>query len=293
LEQAATTKATEKSEEQKDLEALAQSLAAGELSSLRTVASLRGGRRERVFRLAREIDPTFNTAKIDRKIKMEELFTTGIEGRNVASFDTYWQHSGNVLDALDGLYQSGSPAFNMPMNWIRKNAAGDPNLQRFIVAIEPVKKEFESFLLNNRALYVEDRKEAAEFMDRNTGPKQMRAALEQMGKTAQDRFVAKNHQYKRVMEHDLVDPISPEGIASAARLGITAGVPQSSTSVDQPTVSAPPPGARPTAGIRGKATGLTPVTDGNGRPVGKNGKPVYYGKNGEPVFADGTPVPKG
>jgi hypothetical protein len=238
-----TQKATAKSEEDQAIEIAAKDIASGGLSTLRDVAGFRGTQRLKLFARIKELDPKFSTAELNRKIDMEKLFTTGVEGRNVASFDTYWQHSGNVLDVLDKFYQSGSPAFNKPMNWIRKNAAGDPNLQRFIVAIEPVKKEFELFLLNNRALYVEDRKEAAEFMDKNTGPEQMRAALEQMGKTAQDRFVAKNHQYKRVVGHDLENPISPEGIASAKRIGVAAGP--------------------PTAGLAGQATkpAMAPVVN--------------------------------
>ena len=220
LEKASVTKATEKSEEQKDLEALAQSLAAGELTSLRTVASMRGGRRERVFRLAREINPAFNTGEIERKINMEQSFTVGKDGIGLQSFDTFLQHAGEVTETLKGIEMTDSKLLNQSLNWWRRNMKGTPELARLETSLEPVAKEFESFLLNQRALYSDDRRKMDALLNPNQPLKVTMATLGQMGKTAKDRFAAMNQRYKRVMGQDLENPFSPEAIAGSSKIGM-------------------------------------------------------------------------
>lgn len=233
LEQAAATKASDKSEEQKDLEALAQSLAAGELTSLRTVASMRGGRRERVFRLAREIDPNFNTAEIDRKIKTEELFTLGPRGNDIRSFGTFLQHGGEAVETIKGIDLMSSKLANKTLNWWRANMTDSPELMRLQRSVEVVGIEFQKFLLGTQyALQKEDRERIKDFIKGDMPLKQMAATLNQMGRIADERMVEFNHQYKKVMKHDLQDPFSPEAMTGAEKMGVKLSIGGAS---EQPT----------------------------------------------------------
>ena len=226
MAKALTVKTADKSESDKAIEAVAQSLAAGDLSSIRDVSSFRGDQRIRIFARAKELNPRFSTGEINRKIKMEDSFTNGKDGQSLQSFGTFLEHAGELAESLKTVSQSSSPALNKPINWIRKNASGNPEYQRLLVAIEPVGKEFESFLLNQRALYVDDRKRIDVLMNGNSSPAQIMAALNQMGKTAKDRYTEMNHRYKRVMGQDLQNPFGEEAIAGAAKVGINLGTPQ-------------------------------------------------------------------
>jgi hypothetical protein len=98
--------------------------------------------------------------------------------------------------------------------------AGSPEFQTFITTLEPVRKEFESFLLGGRALYGEDRKAANVILSDNSAPSQIQAALKQMGHTATARYTETNYRYKKLMGHDIPEPFSPEAIQGAHSIGV-------------------------------------------------------------------------
>ncbi len=129
-----------------------------------------------------------------------------------------------MKNTISQINLTNSPWINKPLNWLRRNAAGDPNIQRYLVSLEPVKKEFESFLLNQKALYADDRIVANKLLDETLSPKQIEAALNQMGKTARDRFRAMNQRYKRVMGEDVEFAFSPEAEDAAKQIGIELGI---------------------------------------------------------------------
>jgi len=205
-------------------EELAQSLAKGDMTRIRDVMSLRssGGAMAalEVFKRAREINPKFSTSEIERKIKMESDFTTGKDGQNLQSFGIFLEHAGAASAALDSIQSTQARLMNKPINYLKKNVTGDPNFQAFMVSLEPVRKEFESFLLGGRALYADDRKAAEIILSDDSSPEQVKSALKQMGHTAKARFSEMNYRYKKTMGHDLQEPFSQEAIQSAGRLGI-------------------------------------------------------------------------
>jgi hypothetical protein len=214
------TVAAQKSEGEKAIEATAQSLANGDLTALRDVSSMRNDARARIYARVKELNPNFSTSEVDRKITTLKSFTDGKDGQAIQSFDTFLQHAGEVTETLKGVEQSNTPAFNKPMNWWKKNMAGSPEYQRLITSIEPVGKEFEKFLLNGAALYQDDRKKIDTLLSGDSSPAQILAALNQMGKTAQDRYGAMNQRYKRVMGSDIENPFSEDAISGAQKIGV-------------------------------------------------------------------------
>lgn len=208
---------------EEDLESLAQSLAKGELTRLRDVVSLRAsnaGSALRVFSRARQLNPKFSTAEIERKIRMESDFTAGKDGQNLQSFGIFLEHAAAASEAIQRVRQTNSPLVNRPINWWKKNVSGDPTFQSFMVSLEPVRKEFEQFLLGGRALYAEDRRAAETILNDNSTMAQVQAALKQMGHTAKARYSEMNYRYKRMMGKDIEDPFSPEAIEAASKLGV-------------------------------------------------------------------------
>jgi hypothetical protein len=205
------------------IETAAQSLASGDLTRLKDIASLRGDQRLLIYNRAKQLNPQFSTADVDRKIKMEDSFTNGKDGQNLQSFGTFLEHAGTASDTVNNYRNTGSPLINKPLNWISNHVAGDPNFQQFTASLEPVRKEFEGFLLGGHALYGDDRKAAETILSDSSSPAQIQAALKQMGHTVKARFNEANFRYQRTMGHPLENVLSPEALSGAQKIGISLG----------------------------------------------------------------------
>jgi hypothetical protein len=213
----------EKSKVQLDQGAIvrtAQALASGDLTRLKDIASLRGDQRLQIYDLAKQINPNFNTAEVDRKIKNEDYYANGKGAQNLQSFGTFLEHGGAASDAVNAIRLSNTPIINKPLNWWKQNLSGDPNYTNLVGSLEPVRKEFEGFLLGGRALYGDDRKAAETILSDNSSPAQIQQALKTMGHTAEARFNEENYRYKKVSGHDLVDPFSAEAVQGAQKIGV-------------------------------------------------------------------------
>lgn len=211
---------------EKAIEAAAQSLAGGDLTSLKNIASMRGEDRLLIYNRAKELNPKFSPNTTDRMIKMVDEYTTGKIGDQLQSFGTFLEHAGAAKDAADGIYNSSVPSFNKPLNWWKKNLAGDANYQQFVTALEPVRKEFEGFLLGGRALYGDDRKNAEIILNENSSPAQINAALKQMGHTVQARYNELDHRFQNTVHKTIgetIGPISNEALEGAKKIGVTMG----------------------------------------------------------------------
>lgn len=239
---------------QEAIEAAAKALAGGDLTRLKDIASMRGDQRLLIFNRAKELNPKFSPNTTDRMIKMIDEYTTGKVGDQLQSFGTFLEHAGAAKDAADSIYNSSVPAFNKPLNWWKEHLSGDANYQQFVTALEPVRKEFEGFLLGGRALYGDDRKNAEIILSENSSPAQINAALKQMGHTVQARYNELDHRFQNTIHKpisEVVGPISNEAKQGADKIGAKIG----GVEAGAPVAEAPKP-------PEGKST----VYDLNGQP---------------------------
>lgn len=129
----------------------------------------------------------------------------------IVSFNTLLYHIGDASEGIDEIRNTKSPLINKPMNWLKANALGDPNVSNLVQRMEPVKKEFESFLLNNRALYAEDRAAVDKILNENQSPAQMQEAMKQFAHTAALRLGTQNDAYRRSSRgKDIPDLVNPQ-----------------------------------------------------------------------------------
>jgi hypothetical protein len=203
------------------IERTAQSLASGDLTRLRDIASLRGDQRLKIYDRAKQINPKFDTSTVDRKIKNEDYYANGKGADSLRSFGTFLEHTGGAMDAVASIRLSNSPAINKPLNWWRANMSGSPELVRLEAAIEPAKKEYESFLLGGHALEQDDRKAADRILNPGKfSPAMLEEGLKTIAHVAKARFTEENYRYKRISGHDLENPFSPEAIEGARKVGM-------------------------------------------------------------------------
>jgi hypothetical protein len=230
-----------------------EALGHGELTRLKDIASLRGDQRLQIYDIAKRVNPNFNLSEVDRQIKNEDYYANGKGADSLRSFNTFLEHGGAASDAVNQIRLSGVPAINKPLNWWREHMSGDPALTQLIGSIEPVRKEFEGFLLGGHALSVDDRRAANVILSDNSSPAQIQAALKTMGHTAAARANEENFRYKKVSKHDLEGAFSPEAIEGARKIG---------TSLDfgsSPAPATATPGGAPTAAAPRAAAAAPPL----------------------------------
>jgi hypothetical protein len=203
-----------------EIETAAKALAAGDLTSLSDVASFRGDQKLRVFQRAKAINPNFNTKDVKIKLDTQDLFTKGKQGDQIQSFNTFLDHAGDAARASGEFRRVGSPLINRPLNWLAKNATNDQTYQTFVTALEPVRKEYETFLEGGHALTESDKKAGDVLLSDASTPAQIESALKQMGKTAFFRLSEANSRYKRVMGVDFPDMLGEGAKNSASILGL-------------------------------------------------------------------------
>lgn len=215
----------------------ARALAEGDMTRIKDVTSLRGNERMILYARAKKINPNFNPAETDRKIKMLDYYANGKGANNLQSFNIFLEHGGQAAEAINQISLTQSKLLNKPLNWWRKNVSGNPAYVNLIGALEPVRKEFEGFLLGGRALYAEDRKSAETILSDDSSPAQIAAALKRMAHTAQARANEENYRYKKVIGKDMEDLYSPEAIAGAQKMGVAPATGKSSGAT--PTLVSP------------------------------------------------------
>ena len=224
--QTAQAQADKKSLEDRVIETAAQSIASmdvKDLSRLRDITTMRGDQRTLVYARAKEINPKFNTGEVDRKIKMMDSFTNGKDGQNLQSFGTFLEHAGEANRVVQEIRQGATPKLlNTALNKMEKEGYGTTATQ-ISAALEPVRKEFEGFLLGGRALYAEDRKAAETILSNASTPAQIQVALKQMGHTVSARYTEMGTRFKGTMGatmEDTLGPLSPEAHSGARDIGL-------------------------------------------------------------------------
>lgn len=209
------------------LDVAAESLAKGDLTSLKDISSLRGDQRLLLYSKIKALSPKFDTSSLDRKIKMMEQYTGGKQGDQLQSLGTFLEHAGALKDTMGSL-QGVMPAkiLNHSINWLRKNVSDDPAYPRVLAALDPVQKEFESYLLNNRALYSEDREAVTQVINGDMPIKQMEGSVQQMGHTVQARYNEAGKRFKNTMGKSFEEmglALSDEALDGAKKIGVTIG----------------------------------------------------------------------
>jgi hypothetical protein len=221
--QAALNKRTQ---EEKMVEQIAKDIApmdVDSLSQLKNITSMRSDQRSLIYARAKELNSHFNTAEVDRRVKMLDNFTNGKDAQNIQSFGTFFEHAGNASQIVNDLRNGATPKIvNVAINKLEKEGWGTTATQ-ISAALEPVRKEFEGFLLGGRALYADDRKAAETILSDSSTPAQIQAALKVLAHTASARYNEMNNRFKNTMKVNIDEgagPLAPEAYDAAGHLGI-------------------------------------------------------------------------
>lgn len=219
------TKNEERVQKEADMLELAQGVVNGDATSLK-IYGLRssGADRGKFLAMIKRLDPSLDEAKINARVKaVESLGSTvkGSFGAQLQSIDTFTQHAGEVIPALQQLENKQSPLLNKGINKLKKDYAGDPAVGPVLVAIAQVGKEYETFLNSGFALQEQDRIQVEKLLNGDMNLGQAKAVLQQFLRTAKDRYISMDNQFRRTTTRHLPsDAVSPEARAAAEQLGV-------------------------------------------------------------------------
>lgn len=184
-------------------------------------ASIRGNRRELYIDAAKKQDPNFNMQDYQTKLQVRKDFSGGGKASDqIQSFNTFLGHADDYSTAINALRNSHSPLINKPINWLKKNAEGNPAVAPVLIAQSAAKTEFQAFLNNNHALLAQDKDEGEKMLNEDMSPASSQAAMRQFITTASIRMSAVNHTYYRTFGTDAPNMLDEDGKAALAHFGV-------------------------------------------------------------------------
>lgn len=245
-----------------DVQEAARNILSGDLTNLKDITSMRGGQRTAMFNAIHDEavrqgkDPNqWSPAALKTKADMWEDYRNGKTSNNIAAFDAFLGHANDAMDANDAWRRTGSPLINKPLSWLSKNAENDTNYTAFTTALEPVRKEFMSFLNANRAEHEGDLKTMGTVLSDTSSPAQIETALKQLGKSADIRLAAIGRKYKNTFQSDFPNLISDEGKQTLQRMGITSKTNAATNTAPSQSSRVVPAGAIPGRDASGNIVG--------------------------------------
>jgi ribosomal protein S13 len=217
------------------IEQQAKNIVDGDITKLKDITSYRGAQKTVMANAiakeaqSRGLDPAdFSPSALETKANMYEDYSgnkKGSTGQNIVTFDTFLGHVDDALDATDSMRKkliagSPSPIINRSMNWIMNNAKNDTDFAQFQTALEPVRKEFNSFLNANRAEHESDIEMMKTVTSDDSSPAKIEATLKQLAKSADIRLAAMGRKYLGTMGTTYPNLVSDKGKAALQRLGV-------------------------------------------------------------------------
>lgn len=231
-------------------------------------ASIRGNARANYIKAAKKADPSFNMQDYNKKLKTALAFTgEGKQSLQIQSFNAFLGHALDYSQSINNLRNSNMPLMNKPVNWLKQNAAGNPAVNASLIRQEAMKKEFQSFLNDNRALLAQDVDAGDKMFNNDMSMAQQQEAAKQFVATAAIRMSAVNHTYYSTFHKDAPDMLDEDGKAALAHFGVPetmvyhhpTGLPAPSTPAAHAQAKLPaPPAGKVTVQIPGHPVGYIP-----------------------------------
>jgi hypothetical protein len=187
-------------------------------------------------------------------------------GTQVQSYGTLVRHSGDTYSRISSLVNTNYPLANRSTNWLKTNT-GNPSVRAFLVPLTAARTEYMTFLMNNRALYEDDREQAQALIDENATPLQMLEVLKGMVRVGTERLEEANTAYKRTSGKDFPQLISPQVEKVYREMGET---PPSTKTESEPRSGGAPAGA----------THIAPGSDGQNHYTNDSGQDLGVAPNG-------------
>jgi len=235
-----------------DIPSAAKLIVGGDVAQMKDVASMRGDARMKLFTAIHDEavkqgkDPNeYSPARLESKSKMLVDYSEGKTADQLTTFNTFIGHAGDAWDINNEWVRSGDKLATKTMAWINKNAVSNPEYVKFMTALEPVRKEFMSFLNANRAEHTDDIATMQTVLSDQKTPSEIVAALKQLATSANIRMSNIDQKFYRNFKTSYEDQMktsmySDESKAALSRMGLRPADPAGKKpTTQQPTQQKP------------------------------------------------------
>lgn len=164
-------------------------------------------------------DAELSESRYQARKKTIEEFASGTQGDQIQAFNTFLGHAENLSNTVNQLRTTNSPLLNVPLKALRK-AAGESQYAAIEPGVEAVRKEYQNFLSNNRALHLDDIKEGNNLLNDDMSLAQMQAAMKGFAGTAITRVGTLNDRHRRVVGGDAPDLLNDGSRAAIQHFGL-------------------------------------------------------------------------
>lgn len=149
------------------------------------------------IKLAREMDPTFNSATHKQRQQVQKAFTTGKPADTINALNTGMGHLSELSDLAEQLNNTNYMAANKAKNWAAKQS-GDPIISSFETTQKAVADEV-TRVWRGTGGSERDVQEALANLSHDLSPAQLRSNIYQLTKLMASKQKALEDQYKKGM----------------------------------------------------------------------------------------------
>jgi hypothetical protein len=245
-----------------------------DLTSIKTITSLRGDQRLQLFNTIKSLDPQFNVGNIDRQIKFLDSYEDpkGRAATNRGAMNNILQHAADLSSVNEQYRRSNIRLVNTSIAAIAKQ--GGTEWQQFATPLAVLKDEIALYFAGGYAPSADQAKTWDRIANDTATPAQIEQFAKDIIHVGLRRADTHNEQFKTMMGYDDPNLITPQAVAAGQRLGLGDAVKKygsggtlGATPATPPPPTAPPPArgiirARDPQGVLHEAQVGTPLPPG-------------------------------
>jgi hypothetical protein len=177
--------------------------------------------RQQIESIITRFDPTWRENKFETVKKLEDDFINPKgTGGSIRSFGQFILHADQAAQTARSFQGTHSPLVNKPVNWLRQNFAGDPQVTKMITDLVAPLDEWQTFIKSGHAATAEEVSAKNVLLDENKSIDQKLAALQSMAHQGVSRLDEINETYRTVTGINYPNLVSPNVKTAGARLGL-------------------------------------------------------------------------
>ncbi len=191
-----------------------------DLTSLKSVASLQGDQRLKLFNALKRDNPDFNVGNIDRQVKFLDSYEDpkGRAATNRGSMNNILMHAADLSDANQEYRRSDARVLNMPIAVLQRQ--GGTAWQQFATPLAVLKDEIGLYFAGGYAPTAEQGKTWDKIVNDTATPAQVEQFAKDIAHIGLRRADTHNQQFKTMMGYDDPNLITPEAKAAAEHIGM-------------------------------------------------------------------------
>ena len=166
------------------------------------------------------INPNWSDSLYSTIKKTNSDFIDGKQGQAIRSFNQFFVHSADLKAVSDSFQRSNSPWINAPLNKVRSEGAGDPNVVRMMTAVEAARNEWQLFIDSGYKPDEPQSQRAEVLMSDKSTPGMIMGVLGVMGDQAIGRLDQLNESYRTATGINYPNFVTPSGSDAANQLGL-------------------------------------------------------------------------